>query len=204
MATVAGIYSNYLWPYIIFLDVFKNISIVRNLSDILNPVYIVSNKPLQSVSKFEGVRFSPYYPGIRAELDLSQYLKNTNDLEIYFPFKKSEEYSTEIQLDDIFSNIWRPLIRNKMKHKGSSIIASKKEKRKYYIRIGQRIFDEKDETKNCRPYPNENFISYAECDASFTKTEYQRTLKLMNNYCEKPNKEIIPIFATNDLGTVHI
>ena len=69
---------------------------VRNLSDVLDPVWIVRDASWKAVTEFEGVRFSPYYPGIRAELDLSQYLRNTNVVEIYFPFNKSDDFSVKI------------------------------------------------------------------------------------------------------------
>ena len=57
----------------------------------------------------ETVTFLPYYPGIRAELDLNI---SYNITEIIFHFRKSSEYSIDIQLDDSSLNTWRPLIRH--------------------------------------------------------------------------------------------
>ena len=75
---------------ILFLDTFDNVKMFRNLSDILESVWIVKDGFWENVTQFQGIRFSPYYPGIRAELDLSQYLRNTKVVEIYFLFNKKQ------------------------------------------------------------------------------------------------------------------
>ena len=172
---------------------------VRHLSDILEVVWIMySDGSWEQVSLFGGARFSPYYPGIRADLDLRI---NNNIMGIVFRFNKVTDYSIEIQLDDSLCDTWRPLIQNKMRNKGSSIILTEKQKRKYFVSIRQEIFDEEDKSKNCQSYPNKDFESYAECDAFFTKAEYQTALQELGD-CEKPKKEIIPIYASNDFDQV--
>ena len=53
--------------------------------------------------------FLPYFPGIRAELDLNI---SYGTEKIGLIFQKRSNYAIDIQLDDKFLNTWRPLIRH--------------------------------------------------------------------------------------------
>ena len=76
--------------------------------DILKEIWYTSGRSLKSIPIPSTVSFLPYYPGIRAELDL-QIPDNIE--EITFVFNKVSGYYLDIQIDDDFLNTWRPLTR---------------------------------------------------------------------------------------------
>ena len=79
------------------------------MSDILTLIGFKTGGKTTGIKDPQPVTFLPYYPGIRAELDLNI---SYNIKEMIFHFRKSSEYSIDIQLDDSSLNTWRPLIRH--------------------------------------------------------------------------------------------
>ena len=88
-----------------------------------------------------------------------------------------------------------------MKHKGSQIKLEKaRQNRHYFVSISQVLHDIKDKSRNCIEYPNENYSSYNECDARFTKRTYQANFK--NKNCRKSSEDIVPLFSTRNFSEV--
>ena len=95
-----------------FSEIFENVSRFK-VPDILEGIWFTAGHKLKSITIPNTVTFLPYYPGIRAELDL-QIPDNIE--EITFVFNKAKGYYLDVQLDDDFWNTWRPLTRQDVKN----------------------------------------------------------------------------------------
>ena len=85
----------------------------------------------------------PYYPDIRARINLIGCIEEINIDAIGLEFINGVGFSIEVQLDDIAVDTKRPLYRNKMRQKGSSIRLEKNEKnvqKNYCMSFSQDIF----------------------------------------------------------------
>ena len=63
----------------------------------------------------------------------------------------------------------------------------------YIVKIKKNVFVEEDRTKNCRNYPNQDFVSYKECDFQYMK----KRVKEMT-----PKLDLMPPWLTDDLEYV--
>ena len=97
---------------------------VKNVSDILEGIKIVYGDfdPAfaDNIDHDQSV-FIPYFPGIRAKLDINEHLQGKNIFRIDFWFKNFDNLSVELQIDDKTWDTHRPLYMNKIRQKGSSI-----------------------------------------------------------------------------------
>ena len=158
-------------------------------------------------TSIKSCKFLPFYPGIQAQLDIGDYIKGRNLQTIGFQFIKSNNYDIEIRLDDAFWKTARPLYKKRIAQRGTKIFLAKaKEKvlRMYYTSISQTVFDEDDETNECKDYPNIHFASYEDCDSEYIKNEYRSLYRHFN--CSKDKNistdEIVPLFSTRNLNEV--
>ena len=63
----------------------------------------------------------------------------------------------------------------------------------YIVKIKKNVFVEEDRTKNCQNYPNEDFVSYKECDFQYMKNRVKELT---------PKLDLIPPWLTDDLDHV--
>jgi hypothetical protein len=63
--------------FIIFTGMFELVCNVKNVSDILKSIRIQFGDSEKNISSFEQCQFMPYYPGIRARIDLTEYIEET-------------------------------------------------------------------------------------------------------------------------------
>ena len=63
----------------------------------------------------------------------------------------------------------------------------------YIVKIKKNVFVEEDRTKNCQNYPNEDFVSYKECDFQYMKNRVKELT---------PKLYLIPPWLTDDLDHV--
>ena len=93
-----------------FPGIFKNLSKLE-VPDILKNIWFTTGKSrsVEFVTIPKTATFLPYFPGIRAELDLNI---SYGTEKIGLIFQKRSNYAIDIQLDDKFLNTWRPLIRH--------------------------------------------------------------------------------------------
>ena len=63
----------------------------------------------------------------------------------------------------------------------------------YIVKIKKNVFVEEDLTKNCRNYPNQDFVSYKECDFQYMKNRVKEMT---------PKLDLIPPWLTDDLDHV--
>ena len=157
------------------------------------------------------ISFYPYYPGIRAQISLNDFV-DTKKLEmVSFAFKDSSAYSIEIQLDIANFDTVRPLLQEKMMRKGARIIFDQQEQnisKTYFVKISQDWYDERDERIQCQNYPTKKFNSYQECDASFVKKKIQNSFK--KNSCNMKMKNgdkdsylnFTPVYSTKNFSSV--
>ena len=61
-------------------------------------------------------------------------------------------------------------------------------RRAYIVDISQRVFVEEDPTNTCRNYPNEDYLSYQECDDHFVRNQLPAGL--------------VPVWMTKDFADV--
>ena len=183
---------------------------VKNVSDILEAIKIVYGDfdPAfaDNIDHDQSV-FIPYFPGIRAKLDINEHLQGKNIFQIDFWFQNFDNLSVELQIDDKTWDTHRPLYMNKIRQKGSSLKFEKNEGlfKDYFFSISQEIFSEDDESKGCKNYPNEIFKTYNECDEAFVQSA---TNQRIQTYCPDVSDKgmfpatFIPIFATHNLSLV--
>ena len=111
IGSVSGIKQQRIVVLILsFPGIFKNLSKLE-VPDILKNIWFTTGKSrsLEFVTIPKTATFLPYYPGIRAELDLNISYETEK---IVLLFQKGSNYTIDIQLDDKFLNTWRPLIRH--------------------------------------------------------------------------------------------
>ena len=70
-------------------------------------------------------KFYPYYPGLKAQLDVSKYIEGNAFKSIRLEFKESKDYDIKIELDDSSWDSVRPLYRRTMRQKGTKICLKK-------------------------------------------------------------------------------
>ena len=81
---------------------------LKEVSEILEGLLIKTRGPFYWVQISESLKFLPYYPAIKADLD---EILPDNIEEIVFFFYENSTYSIEIQLEDINLSTLRPVIR---------------------------------------------------------------------------------------------
>jgi hypothetical protein len=191
-----------------FSETFGEVTIVKNLSDILSMIKIYhGGYNLSYVHNLDQSVFMPYFPGIRAKLDLNGDLQGKNLKTIEFVFKNSDEYSVEVQIDDKTGDTHRPLFMNKIRQKGSPVKLKKNEsfRNNYFVTISQEIFSEDDQSKECKNYPNEMFESYNECDEAYVQST---SSEIIQTYCPDTSDNgvfaatFVPIYATHNISLV--
>ena len=191
-------------------DIFEKISLFTQLSDVMEELEIrLENGTRFNVSSAAIIssKFYPYYPGIRAQIDISKYIEENTPHTVYFWFKKTHNYAIELELDDGSWDTVRPLYKRRMRQKGTNIFLLNNEMKlvkKYFTTISQTVHEEEDKTNNCNNYPNEDFDSYRDCDVVFTRHAYQ-SLYHQNNCGRGKNistKDMVPIFTTNSFDEV--
>ena len=99
-------------------------------------------------------------------------------------------------MEDRRKSVRRAKKKNKFGNSGSEIFLEDKADSlyKYYaVQFHQTIFVEEDPSKECTEYPNNDYKSYAECDADFV----QKFLKL------SVPAGFLPVWATEDLADVY-
>ena len=80
---------------------------------------------------------------------------------------------------------WRTISINKLRIQGDALITNKNHWHTYNLDLSQEVFVEKDPTKNCTVYPNNESESYGKCDQT---------------YVEKIFPGIVPIWNTDDIS----
>ena len=155
----------------------------KQLSDVLGYVGISLQNGTTSDVLTTGIKtskFYPYYPGLRAQIDISKNVEETALKGIQLGFKKPENYSIDIELDDGAWDTVRPIYNKRMRQRGTKIILEKGKSsilKEYYTTIRQIVHEEDDKTINCKNYPNEEFDTYKDCDMAMTRKTVYVSLK---------------------------
>ena len=187
---------------------FGELTMVKEMSVVLYDIYIYyDDSDLVVLENFGQSVFTPYYPGVRAKLDINEHLQGKNIRKIVFYTVDSDEYSVELQIDDKTWDTHRPLYINKIRQRRTSIKIEKNECsfKHYFISMSQDIFSEDDESKGCKKYPNEMFESYNDCDEAYAKSTVNQ---MIQNYCTDASDKglfpdtFVPIYATHNLSLV--
>ena len=118
---------------------------------------------------------------------------------ILFLFKKNLEGNVQIQLEDSKLFADRKLSVQSIFTTGDGINKQMKEddivgfgSQVYDVMLSENVFVENDKSKGCKNYPNEQFVSYNECDKHFVEEEIEREL----------GPEYLPFWATDSLDDV--
>ena len=94
-----------------------------------------------------------------------------------FLLRNLSEYDIKILVEDKeLSSCNRPIMQHQLLFSGDDIRLEKSKKfigRSYSIAFTKTEFIEKDRTKNCKIYPNDDFKSFKECDDDFIKEAYK-------------------------------
>ena len=144
------------------------------------------------------------YSGEKATLRRPNYPHNCLTLDfdgvdsieqIKFYFSPIEGYNVEVLLEDKQRSCYRSLTSNRLAYTGPVIEVvdlSSKSKINYIVEMKQNIFVEKDHSKNCKVYPNDEFESYKSCDDKFMH-------EIFKNHFPPT---FMPVWATNNMSEV--
>ena len=138
----------------------------------------------------------PNHPNNCMKLNLNEITKeNINGLkQISVNFHKKGQYEVELRIEDRQESVTRAFKYNQFGNFGQNLgLKIHNNLYKYYaVKFHQNIFVEDDPTNLCKIYPNNEFKSYEDCDADFTKRHLET---------EYPSG-FLPVWATDDLAKV--
>ena len=106
-------------------------------------------------------KFYPYYPGLRAQIDISKYVEETAFKGIQLGFKNPENYSIDIELDDGAWDTVRPIYNRRMRQRGTKIILEKGKSsilKEYYTTIRQIVHEEDDKVSTAKTIQMKSLI----------------------------------------------
>jgi hypothetical protein len=112
---------------------------------------------------------------------------------LFWFYEPGEEL--EVVMVDRQLNTKRTMKKARLASKGSRIMLDKvpeQQSIKYLVELQQTVFMEEDTEKNCTNYPNEEFQSYDDCDATFVRQS------LAKYY----GPDYVPIWVTEDQANV--
>ena len=106
---------------------------------------------------------------------------------MYFKRGKTKKITIHLQGRTLATN--RDVFDNTYNTVGDEIFVESGKSRKYAVGISKNIYLEEDKSKNCRNYPNPDFVSYLECDEQY-----------MRNICDSVN--LAPVWLYGDFKKV--
>ena len=110
------------------------------------------------------------YPNTCRSLALSNMLEGKPIQQLLLYIGNLGNLSIEIQLNGNTLDIERNIKEHIFQSTGDAIMLNKDNvSRAYMVDISQRVFVEEDPTNTCRDYPNQEYLSYQECDDHFVK-----------------------------------
>ena len=91
------------------------VTMEKKVSDILNPISIAVDD--YDISNYHQSVFLPYYPGIRAKLDINMHLQGKNIKKVFLllRFEDFDNFSVELQIDEKRWDTHRTLYINKIR-----------------------------------------------------------------------------------------
>lgn len=108
--------------------------------------------------------------------------------QLFLQIGSLENHAVEIQLGGVTLDCRRNIREHSLQSNGDAIRLDRENvSRAYMVDISQRVFVEQDPANGCRNYPNQEYLSYEECDDQFLR-------KLMPG--------LTPVWMTEDFDQV--
>ena len=153
-------------------ETFSGVQSTKWLGDFLSDILLRrSNGKYTRFVDYNETKPQVIYPDIGFKIDVFGKIGHRDINAIWFEFNGNTDKEVEIQLEDKEHACLRSIFSNAMGQKGDKIQTKKGLQRIFSIDIHQEIFDENDQTKKCKNYPNENFKSFQECDEAFIRKQ---------------------------------
>ena len=151
------------------LSLKHNLTVWRNLSDIVSAIMFLRNGKWESIKDIRDI--NALTKDSRAYF--TKYCFYLNSAMIPFSaigiFPRSEVKEIEIQLEDKNLATRRQIMSNNMNNQGalmtyqnSSMVLNL-----YMVELYEEVFMKDDLTKNCTEYPNDQYDSYDDCDLHY-------------------------------------
>ena len=167
-----------------FLEVLSKVSV--NWKTIIQKIKVTTlNDEIHSISggNLKWNNSVPLYPGGCHSFDLLDYFNLINaPLKIKFVFSKTNDSAVTVYLQERNKGLTRRLLKsNLLSYSGpaESLDLEKSIQFGEIVSLSQSIFSEKDTSKKCRNYPNEEYESYRECDEQFVYQDMRTKYKVM-------------------------
>ena len=91
--------------------------------------------------------------------------------QLFLQIGSLESHAVEIQLGGVTLECRRNIRGHSLQSTGDAIRLDRENvSRAYMVDISQRVFVEKDPANGCRDYPNQEHLSYEECDDQFLRS----------------------------------
>ena len=140
----------------------------------------------------------PNHPNNCLTLDFGEYtevIKERNIKGVSIGLNHIAGFGTEILLEDKLRSTTRTMKYNRLAYTGPTLEIENLDAnvmKAFIVEMKQNIFNERDPSKQCQPYPNSMFASYDECDDSYIK-------KKLATYFPPT---FVPVWATDNISLV--
>ena len=149
----------------------------NNFESIFDDVYVWTKDEedihIWNTSNSEHLKASRVnYPNNCRSLALNRIpdLEGKRIQQLYFVIGNLGNYAIEVQFNGVTLDPRRNIKEHSRQSIGDAIRLDRENvSRAYMVDITQRVFVEEDPTTTCRNYPNQDYLSYEECDTQFVR-----------------------------------
>ena len=174
----------------------KNLTLWRNLSDIVSSLSVLRNQEWEMTTDSEGVNAFT----MESRAYFSQWCFSLNTTIIPFSTfsiqPSSQVKEIEIQFDNKDLASRRQILVHNMNHEGAMMKYQNSSRALYMytVELFEEVFIKEDLTKNCTDYPNAQYNSYKDCDLSFG----------LSTLAQNVGPDFMPLWASDDASKVTV
>ena len=164
-------------------DVFHKSLKVKKLSEVLTyKASLAENVEVGNYTKIPDVDMLVSMLKVRADNSVCFVLGNYSLAKgTFFLFNLcNSSCSIELVLVDPNMFTWRTISIQKLSNQGDRLLLEKNQWLTFNLDLSRDVFVEKDPTKNCTVYPNNEYESYGECDQAFVETMFPGIVPIWN------------------------